>query len=173
MPISISNTTLTFNDATTMTTAATSPIPAGTVMLFYQNAAPTGWTIVTSQNNKALRVVSGSGGVSGGSVAFTTAFTSQSVTGSVGTTGATTLSTTQIPSHTHSYTASNNANVGNASSGGNYYDRGQFAANSGTFGANTGGTGSTGSHDHTGGTFTGTAINLAVQYIDIILCSKN
>lgn len=163
MPVSINNTTLTFNDATTMTTAATSPIPATTVMLFYQNAAPTGWTIVTSQNNKALRVVSGSGGVAGGSVAFTTAFASQAVSGTVGTSGSTTLSTTQIPSHTHSvayggYSAGQPSLIGCSGNAG---------------GTNSGATGGGGSHTHSGGTFTGTAINLAVQYIDIILASKN
>lgn len=43
-------------------------IPAGTVMLFYQAAAPTGWTAV-AVNNKFLRVVSagGTGGTTGGS----------------------------------------------------------------------------------------------------------
>ena len=49
-------------------------IPAGSVMLFYQSAAPTGWTQLTTQNNKALRVVSGTGGGTGGSNTFTTTF---------------------------------------------------------------------------------------------------
>lgn len=44
-------------------------IPVGTVKLFFQAAAPTGWTKLTSQNDKALRVVSGSGGGSGGTYA--------------------------------------------------------------------------------------------------------
>jgi hypothetical protein len=43
-------------------------------MLFYQSAAPTGWTQLTTQNNKALRVVSGTGGGTGGSNTFTTTF---------------------------------------------------------------------------------------------------
>ncbi len=41
-------------------------IPSGTKMVFYQAAAPSGWTKDASQNDKALRVVSGSGGGSGG-----------------------------------------------------------------------------------------------------------
>lgn len=45
-------------------------IPAGTVMVFFQAAAPAGWTQVTTQTDKALRVVSGSGGGSGGTVAM-------------------------------------------------------------------------------------------------------
>ena len=56
--------------------AAIQVIPTGSVMLFYQTAAPTGWTKITTQNNKALRVVSGSGGGTGGSNTFTSTFTS-------------------------------------------------------------------------------------------------
>ena len=42
------------------------PFPSGTVMVFYQASAPTGWTKSTSHNDKALRVVSGNGGGNGG-----------------------------------------------------------------------------------------------------------
>lgn len=151
--------------------APVSPIPTGTVMLFYQAAAPTGWTQVVTQNNKALRVVSGTGGGTGGTVAFTTAFSSQAVSGSVGTSGATTLDLSQIPSHAHfnpTYTAS-------CGSGGHAQ---VYSANNNEIGLQTAGMvgdyeGGSGSHTHSGGTFTGTAINLAVQYIDVILCSKN
>lgn len=168
MPISINNTTLTFNDATTMTTAAVSPIPAGTVMLFYQNAAPTGWTIVTSQNNKALRVVSSAGGVSGGTTAFSTVFTNQTVSTSVsisGTTGATTLSTSQMPSHTHSLPCGDG--------GGCSFRAGNNLTDSPPVSGSTGGGGS---HTHSfsgSGSGTSSAVTLNVQYIDIILCSKN
>ena len=54
-------------------------VPAGSVMLFAQSSAPTGWTKSTSHNNKALRVVSGSGGGSGGSNSFTSTFASRSL----------------------------------------------------------------------------------------------
>jgi len=169
MPISINNTTLTFNDATTQTTAAVNPIPAGSVMLFYQANAPTGWTKVLTENNKALRVVSGSGGVSGGTTAFSTVFANQTVTTSVsvsGTTGATTLSISQMPSHNHS--------TGQAIA--------SFGGEAGFSGANlntttiTGDTGGGGSHTHSfsgSGSGTSSAVTLNVQYIDIILCSKN
>ena len=60
--------------------------PSGTALLFYQNTAPTGWTIVTSSiNDKALRVVSGSGsgggtgGATGGTTAFTSVFTGRTI----------------------------------------------------------------------------------------------
>ncbi len=41
--------------------------PSGTKMLFTQAAAPTGWVQDTSQNDRVIRVVSGTGGGTGGS----------------------------------------------------------------------------------------------------------
>ena len=60
-------------------------------MLFYSSSAPTGWSQVTSHNNKALRVVSGSGGGTGGNNSFTSAFSNQnlSVSGSGSASGTT------------------------------------------------------------------------------------
>lgn len=175
MPITVSGTQITFNDATTQSTAATG-FDAGTVMLFAQTTAPTGWTKdTTNYDNSGLRVVTGTAST-GGSVDFTTAFASQTPAGTVsisaisGSAGATTLSTPQIPSHTHSITF--NQNSPNAaqpgSNGGN---------NSSPL--NTNGTGGGGSHTHpfsfTSGTasFSGNAINLAVKYVDVIRASKN
>jgi hypothetical protein len=176
MPTSITSTGVTFPDATTQTTAALG-FTAGTLMLFQQTAAPTGWTKQTTHNNKALRVVSGTAS-SGGSVAFTTAFASQTPAGSVtitsvtGSAGATTLSTSQIPAHSHTRSQSNTVisspNVVGVQNGQNL---------GGAIASNT--TGGGGSHDHPfsftsgAGTFSGTAINLAVQYVDLIIASKN
>lgn len=138
---------------------AAAVIPAGAVTDWFMSAAPTGWTKLTSQNNKALRIVSGTGGGSGGSVDFTTAFASKAVTGS---NSATTLTTSQIPSHTHTYertfTGAGNGLGGSAP----YITTGSSTA--------SGSTGGSLSHNHT---FTGTAINMAVQYIDMILASKD
>jgi len=47
-------------------------VPSSTVMLFCQPTAPVGWTQVTTHNDKALRVVSGTGGGSGGTNPFST-----------------------------------------------------------------------------------------------------
>jgi hypothetical protein len=182
MPISINNTTLTFNDATTMTTAATSPIPATTVMLFAQTSAPTGWTKNTSTgDNSALRVVTGTAST-GGSVAFTTAFASQTPSGSVsitavsGSAGATTLSTPQIPSHSHQlFQNANSPYAFGPATGGD----GIGAGDGGSRNNFSGSTGGGDSHTHPfsfssgSGTFTGNAINLAVQYIDVIRATKN
>jgi hypothetical protein len=143
---------------------AAAAFDAGTVLIFGQTSAPTGWTKLTNLDNYALRVVSGVAGT-GGSVAFTTAFASQAVSGTVGTSGATTLSTAQMPSHTHTL-RTDSPDTGSIA---NSYGGGSSAG--GTAPTNTQGGG--GSHTHTGGTFTGTAINLAVQYVDVIRASKN
>jgi hypothetical protein len=155
-------------------TDAAAVIPSGTVMLFVQTAAPTGWTKSTTHNDKALRVVSGAAST-GGSVAFTTAFASQAVAGSVGTSGATTLSTAQMPSHTHNLNA---PVIWSTYSGGNppnLFAGTTSAANSGTgtYWNQPDATGGGGSHTHSGGTFTGTAINLAVSYVDVIIATRD
>lgn len=161
-------------------------IPSGTRMLFQQTAAPTGWTKDTTQNNKALRIVSGTVG-SGGSVDFTAAFASKAVAGTIssttatGTVGNTTLSITQIPSHTHgpgtlsgttsyvgdhthTYTAF--ASQGNADGGGSIvgawagtqqYSTTPAGAHSHTVTISSGVTGSAGSGGSHTHTFTGTA----------------
>jgi hypothetical protein len=168
------NTTQLATTAFVLANAPSSPIPAGTVILFYQAAAPTGWTQVTTQNDKALRVVSGTGGTAGGTTAFSSVFTNQTVSTSIsisGTSGATTLSTSQIPSHAHSYsmaTASAAVNGNNETSPFNFFG--------GNVGATTGAEGGGGSHTHSfSGSDTGTssAVTLNVQYINIILASKD
>jgi hypothetical protein len=197
---------LTSNGTTWTSAAAGGGFAAGTVMMFVQTAAPTGWTKSTTHDNKALRVVSGTAS-SGGSVAFTTAFASQAVAGSIGNTTATnqaatqggsvsvsggsvssfTLTTTEIPSHNHTFITRlwNAVGAGGAPGG-------TTAGNSATFtGVNNTGSGgshnhgftnptanfSGNSHNHTQDThnhaFTGTAINLAVQYVDVIIATKD
>jgi hypothetical protein len=94
--------------------------PSGTVMLFVQTAAPTGWTKVTTHNDKALRVVSGTVST-GGTSAFSTAFAARTsagtvatnqattATGSTGNTTATNAGVEQETKNTSSVTATNNA----------------------------------------------------------------
>ncbi|MGY8867475.1 MAG: hypothetical protein ACKVJK_17890, partial [Methylophagaceae bacterium] len=149
--------------------------PAGTRLVFQQTAAPTGWTKITTYNDRAFRVVSGPAGT-GGSVAFTTAFASKSVAGSnssttvAGSVGSTTLALSQIPSHTHTTTITGGSFAGNL--GGQKNGAGNIATS-------TGAAGSSGSHNHSfsgsahSHTFTGTAINLAVQYVDLIIAAKS
>ena len=160
-------------------------IPAGSLMLFQQSSAPTGWTKGTAHDNKALRVVTGSAS-SGGSNTFAAAFNNnQRVSGTTsstsvtitGSTAAHTLTISEMPAHTHteggtqefgttSSTATGVRNTGNSTPGN------QFETQS---------TGGGGSHSHDVGTLAGGShthtfsdtFNLDVQYVDLIICSKD
>ena len=214
-------------------------IPSGSVILFYQANAPTGWTKVTTQDNKALRVVSGTGGGTGGSTNFTSVFTSRTPSGSVsggnvsisisGTTNNHSLTRAQLPNHRHgmnhshyindpghshtiSYPANNggtrgaalvssftlnqggNVTTNSASTGVNIQELNNDVNNNRgvVYPAYENGTVVTGdasgqglngdghSHGFSGSgsgsvsaSFNGNEMDFAVQYIDVILCSKN
>lgn len=166
MAITTNATAITFNDATVQTTAATG-FASGTLMLFQQTAAPTGWTKQTTHDNKALRVVSGTAG-SGGTTAFTSVFTNQTVSTSIsvsGTTGGTTISESQMPSHRHT--------SGIFNIGGEDYNAQGFGNATPIY---TGFTGGNGSHNHSfsgSGSGTSSAVTLNVAYVDLIIASKN
>ena len=84
-------------------------VPENTVMVFYQSAAPTGWTQDNSQSDKFLRVVDNNvntGGSAAGSLPVSGTFTSTGAAGPIaatlsGSVGDTTLTEAQIPAHTH------------------------------------------------------------------------
>lgn len=179
------------NSATTVATsgavkqaydkAVAASFPKGTRMLFVQAYAPVGWVRVTTHNNKALRIVSGTGGGSGGSQSFTNALRNQTISGTTNnrTAGGTvnvnnhTLSEAQMPHHGHPfYTGVGEKTVrsgrpANAETGTNYHL------------SLTLGVGGSQGHNHTA-TFAGrahnhtfsTSLNLAVQYVDSIICEK-
>jgi hypothetical protein len=183
--LDVSSTKLTFNPSTgTLSSTAFvgdgsgltglgGGFASGTVMLFGQTSAPTGWTKdATNYNNSALRVVTGTAST-GGSVDFTTAFASQTPSGTVsvsGSAGSTTLSTPQIPSHSHPITARTPGGPNGPAilASPSAADLVPAASN------NTGGGGS---HDHpltiSSSTFSGNAINLAVKYVDVIRATKD
>jgi len=153
---------------------------AGTAMVFYQASAPTGWTKVTTHNDKALRVVSGSGGGSGGSTAFSSSFThSHSDSFSVSNH---TLNTSQMPSHTHlqSYrpfvlpSYPHTGQGANGSSGLSAVDNGLNAHSAGdtpTQGAGGSG-GVTQGHNH-GLAGAVASATISPRYVDVIICTKN
>jgi hypothetical protein len=154
--------------ATGLTNTSSLGFPTGTLMLFQQTSAPTGWTKQTTHNDKALRVVSGTAS-SGGTSAFTTVFANQTpiITVSGLSASATTLSTTQMPNHSHTfYVAGNNT-------GGWVGSTGTDPASSPT-GVATSSEGGGGSHTHSiSGSASSNAIVLNVQYVDLIIASKN
>lgn len=70
------------------------PVPAGSATIWYNTAAPSGWTAV-ALNDYAIKVVTaGLGGVTSGSVGYATLFARTA-------TDAHTLTVSEIPSHTH------------------------------------------------------------------------
>lgn len=85
--------------------AVADPVPAGSKTLWYNTAAPSGWTAV-ALNDYAIKIVTaGSGGVTSGSVSYATLFGRTAV-------DSTTLTLDQIPSHTHTSNAGGLRTVG-------------------------------------------------------------
>jgi len=150
-----------------------------TKMLFQQSTAPTGWTKDTTHNDKTLRVVTGTAGT-GGTNAFSSAFTftpAGSVSTSVsGTVANHTLTTSQIPAHSHSMGSNTRVQLG--------YDNGTAYAGRtdynphGAITYSTQNTGGGGAHNHgwsgsATSAFTGTEADLAPQYVDVIIATKD
>lgn len=103
-------------------------LPIGTVMTFFQASAPPRWE-VADKGTRLMRVTSGSGGATGGSVSWGSVFTTHTFTGTVSTSPAkiggstntvnqtpsgsvslsglslanTSLNVGQIPGHTHTF----------------------------------------------------------------------
>ena len=199
---------------------STASIPSGSVMLFYHTSAPTGWTKITTHNNKALRVVSGSGGGSGGNNTFTTVFSNQSLsvsgtangnTNSVNSGSVSISGNCSGTQYIYTNTTQNTLNIAQLAAHNHPYDRprGTFGGlygfvdsmNSGSSGINsTSNTGSGSAHGHavinypingSNFTFSGSgspsnhshtfndtvnstgSLDMRVQYIDVIICSKD
>lgn len=102
--------------------------PNGTVMVFYQSAAPTGWTQDTSVNDRVLQVTSGSGGGTGGGWTITGLGHNISVDGHA-------LTTSEIPSHSHNANTNNagdhSHNVGGSTGGGGAHSHNVSRSNTG------------------------------------------
>lgn len=131
-----------------------SEFASGVIQAFQQTSAPTGWTKLTTHNNKAMRLVSGTVGT-GGNGNFTGRFSAR-------TTGSTTITTSQLPSHTHNW-SDLKQNTGTA----NLVYRGGTNTQNGSRSTNTNGNNEPGGGSHNHG------INMAVQYVDCILAEKD
>lgn len=162
------NTTQIATTAFVQTAISAAPaFPSGTAMLFVQTSAPTGWTKSTTHNDKTLRVVSGAAS-SGGSSAFSTVFSNQTPTiSNTFSVSSTTLTTSQIPSHTHTV-------PGTSGCPGAVLGVTVFGTAGGGPSIDTTATGGGGSHNHSlSGSATSSAITLNVQYVDVIIATKN
>ena len=130
-------------------------------MLFQQTSAPTGWTKLTSSNDVALRVTSGTVGT-GGSVAFETAFASKTPTITMSNSPVT-LDVASIPGHNHYHTADQVA------TNNSYLSYTGASAWTNTYGSSTGGGGA---HTHTNSA-SSSALDLNVSFVDVIIASKD
>lgn len=171
MTTTTTGTGITFNDGTSTTTNL---IPSGTAMVFFQASAPTGWTKSVTNNDCAIRIVTGStGGTAAGTTAFSSVFANQ--TPSINVSGlsvaATTITTSTMPSHQHSPIPGN----GGGGFGG---DQAAFITNSQGqqyfYGPAVSATGCNGSHSHSiSGSASSSAVTLNVKYLDHIVATKN
>lgn len=159
-------------DGTNFQDLSAPEFPSGTVMLFNQTSAPTGWTKNTSTgNDTALRLTTGTVGT-GGSVAFETAFQSQTPSGTV---GGHALTVNEMPLHGHPFRtavdSSGDANGGLMQANVGEVNNAAFTGTpTGTTGQQIGGTGGGATHTHS---FTGNAINMDVAFVDVIRATKD
>jgi len=163
-------------------------IPSGSISIFVQPTAPVGWTKLTTDDDAALRIVSGTvttGGVSN----FSTVFVSKSLTSPTSgtstipmaaTLSATTLTTTSMASHRHlswGLSASGGSNTRTAFSAPGP-GRTALAMFVGPGSVSAGPAGSGGSHSHTlsasgGVDLSPTVFPLALRYVDAIVAQRN
>jgi hypothetical protein len=136
---------------------APAPFASGTAMLFVQTSAPTGWTKSTTHDNKALRVVSGAAS-SGGTTGFTSVFTSRTIT------------TANMPVHSHGVNDPGHAH-GSVPLQIADVDKGGLSSLFSIDSLGTTGTNTTGISIQNAGS--GTAMDFAVQYVDVIIATKD
>ena len=164
---------VTFSDSTTISSKYDVIPQSDTPLYFYQSSAPSGWSQVTSNDNKAMRVVSGTGAGTGGSNSFTGTFTNRTYSAnfnvpfSAGVNNHT-LTTAQLPSHSHP-TDAGDTNVASP----NPFSGNANAVNSGN--SNSGNSGNSGGHSHPASVSASAGwsagIDMRVQYINVIYCT--
>lgn len=127
-------------------------VDAGTLQIFYQTAAPTGWTKSTTHNNKALRLVTGTAS-SGGTNSFTATFTNRNVDNF-------SLTSAETPLHSHDFIFTGET------SGLSSANKAAGARNSDSFNnENISNSGSSSAHNH--------GVDFSVRYVDVIIASKD
>ena len=155
-------------------TAIETAFASGTKMIFQQTTAPTGWTKDTTHDDKALRVVTGTAG-SGGTNAFSTldATAAGTINTSVsGTVGGTRLTTSHLPNNWYHKPNTPGGEYSDNYANFNYQARHIDWPTYRIQGGNN-------THTHSWtmtsatSTFTGSANALDVQYVDVIIATKD
>jgi len=151
---------------------------AGTSMLFYQATAPTGWT-AEAINDKALRVVAS--GATGGTDGGTTSWSNVMVARTITQANLPNVNLTAASDGAHQHFVNNVDSSTTATSSSNYIaatanfgNNSSYLLSASATVADRGLTSSNGAHTHTvplGGS--GTALDFAVQYSDVIIATKD
>ena len=136
---------------------------SGTNIVFYNDAAPTGWTINQNVDESAVRLSKGSGnsgvtaGTGGGTHNFSTVFTSVAESGTAGV-GDHTLTVSEMPAHTHDVDGRQTSvnNTGSAPAG---------TTGTGIADKTTTSAGGGGAHSHT--------VDRRVKWAACIICGKD
>lgn len=141
--------------------------PVGTRMVFFQAAAPTGWTQITTYTNHMMRIVGGAGGGAGGSQSpISVSFNHTHTTAAVA------LTEAQMPAHSHGIRMGSDINTVVSVNGFQAVSSSISAAGDGVLSTagqiETKGSGATHSHGNTGQT----NFSFNPYYMDFILCSK-
>jgi hypothetical protein len=143
---------------------------AGVKSIFYQAAAPTGWTLDSSKDDYGIRINTGTGGATSGSTAYTSVL------------GARTIAQANLPNATLTVTGSvsstttlTNASVVPIGDGGGTDPGGGGVRGSTTAAitASTTSTFSSGASSSINGGVTQTTMNFSVRTLDCVLCTKD
>jgi microcystin-dependent protein len=148
--------------------------PSGTSLLF-PGAIPVGWTISTAHNDMTLRLSNAVGGTTGGTVAFSTVFGSHTVSGTV---GDHTLTVGEMPIHNHSVTdpghahpmAHQNMNFVGGSNAEHPKSDGELLTGGAYTGISIGNAGGGAAHGHS---WTASAIDFSIQYLNVVVATKD
>jgi len=180
MSVTLTSSGVTFSgDSSTLNSIYDGGFAQNARSLMFRSSAPTGWSQVTTHNNKAFRVVSGTGGGSGGSNGFTSAFASRNVSGNAPVTtsfnvGPTSLDANTTVSHSHNYNGGGNS----SSNCSGTYPQAPTVGVAGPGGPSSGDAGSGTAHNHgtthssTGGSVDSN-VGFSVSYCDVIICNHS
>ena len=176
--VSVANSLTGKSDSTHLHDDRYARIGIDTTMIFYESSAPVGWSINTSVDDAALKVMSSGGGGVGGSLGFSSTFTATRTTTSAGahghsiTVNGRSLTIAQMPIHrlpipiygdyghhlSGAYVSGNKAGLQNTIGYTNYIGSGQQHNHSAS-------ASSVGNHHH--------AMNMALKHATVILCDRD